>query len=93
LLIGGWTVAAGIQPMHFDAVMRTISDLAACDTPHRWQMTGAFVGVGLGDEPMQVYTIYAPQHHSRARCTRPRRSPTPTPTTNPPTGLFNQTRS
>ena len=29
----------------------------------------------------------------RARCTRPRKLPTPTPTTNPPTGLFNPTRS
>lgn len=47
LLIGGWTLAAGIQPMHFDAVVRTISDLAAHDTPHRWLMTGALVGVGL----------------------------------------------
>jgi len=47
LLIGGWTLAAGMQPMHFDAVMRTISDLAARDTPHRWLMTGALVGVGL----------------------------------------------
>jgi hypothetical protein len=33
--------------MHFDAVMRTTSDLAAHDTPHRWLMTGALVGVGL----------------------------------------------
>jgi hypothetical membrane protein len=47
LLIGGWTLAAGMQPIHFDAVMRTISDLAAHDTPHRWLMTGALVGVGL----------------------------------------------
>lgn len=47
LLIGGWTLAAGVQPRHFDAVVRTISDLAAEDTPHRWLMTGALVGVGL----------------------------------------------
>ena len=47
LLIGGWTLAAGMQPMNFDAVMRTISDLAAHDTPQRWLMTGALVGVGL----------------------------------------------
>jgi len=47
LLIGGWTLAAGIQPMHFDAVMRTISDLAAYDAAHRWLMTGALAGVGL----------------------------------------------
>jgi hypothetical membrane protein len=47
LLIGGWTLAAGIQPTHFDSVTRTISDLAARGTPHRWLMTGALVGVGL----------------------------------------------
>ena len=33
LLIGGWTVAAGVQPVPFDAVVRTISELAALDTP------------------------------------------------------------
>jgi hypothetical membrane protein len=47
LLIGGWTVAAGVQPVPFDAVARTISELAARDTPDRWLMTGALVGVGL----------------------------------------------
>jgi hypothetical membrane protein len=36
-----------MQPMHFDAVIRTISDLAARDTPHRWLMTAALAGVGL----------------------------------------------
>ena len=36
-----------MQPRYFDAVTRTISDLAARDTPHRWLMTGALVGVGL----------------------------------------------
>lgn len=34
LLIGGWTVAAAVQPTHFDAFMRTISELAARDTPN-----------------------------------------------------------
>ena len=47
LLIGGWTVAATVQPVPFDSVVRTISDLAARDTPHRWLMTSALVGVGL----------------------------------------------
>jgi len=47
LLIGGWTVAAAIQPVPFDAVVRTISELAARDTPHRLLMTAALVGVGL----------------------------------------------
>ena len=47
LLIGGWTVAAAAQPVHFDSVVRTISDLAARDTPHRWVMTIALVCVGV----------------------------------------------
>lgn len=47
LLIGGWTQAAAIQPVPFDAVVRTISELAARDTPHRVVMTTALVGVGL----------------------------------------------
>jgi len=47
LLIGGWTLAAAIQPVPFDAVTRTISELAAGGTPHRWLMTIALVGVGL----------------------------------------------
>jgi hypothetical membrane protein len=55
LLIGGWTVAAGVQPVPFDAVERTISELAARDTPHRWLMTTALVGVGLS----HLVTAYA----------------------------------
>jgi hypothetical protein len=55
LLIGGWTVAAGVQPVRFDAVVRTISELAARDTPHRWLMTTALVGVGLS----HLVTAYA----------------------------------
>ncbi len=55
LLIGGWTLAAAIQPVPFDAVVRTISDLAARDTPHRWVMTSALVGVGLS----HLTTAYA----------------------------------
>ncbi|HYO18975.1 MAG TPA: DUF998 domain-containing protein [Dermatophilaceae bacterium] len=47
LLIGGWTVAAMIQPIPFDAVVRTISDLAARDAAHRWLMTIALLGVGV----------------------------------------------
>lgn len=47
LLIGGWTVAAAVQPVPFDAVIRTISDLAARDAAHRWLMTAALAGVGL----------------------------------------------
>jgi hypothetical membrane protein len=47
LLIGGWTLAAAVQPVPFSSVVRTISELAARDTPHRWLMTSALVGVGL----------------------------------------------
>jgi hypothetical membrane protein len=45
LLIGGWTVAAGLQPT-FDPVVRTISDLAGYGASDRWVMTLALVGVG-----------------------------------------------
>ena len=40
-------MAAAIQPVPFNAVVRTISELAASDTPHHWVMTSALVGVGL----------------------------------------------
>ena len=46
LLIGGWTLAAGLRPDHFDSVKDTISELAAIDGPYRWVMTAALVGVG-----------------------------------------------
>ncbi len=46
LLIGGWTVAAGLQP-HFDPVADTISSLAAVGMPDRWVMTLTFLLVGL----------------------------------------------
>jgi hypothetical membrane protein len=46
-MIGGWELAAAVQPVPFDAVVRTISDLAARDTPHRWVMTVGLAGLGL----------------------------------------------
>jgi hypothetical membrane protein len=46
LLIGGWTVAARVQPSGFDSVTDTISALAANDASHRWVMTAALAGVG-----------------------------------------------
>jgi len=46
-LIGGWTVAAAVQPGGFDAVTGTISALAGTDTPSRWIMTAAFVATGV----------------------------------------------
>jgi len=46
LLIGGWTLAARLQPGGFDSVKDTISDLAADDAAHRSVMTYALVGLG-----------------------------------------------
>jgi hypothetical membrane protein len=46
LLIGGWTVAAGLQPRSFDPVTDTISALAAQDATDRWVMTFALLGLG-----------------------------------------------
>jgi len=45
LLIGGWTVAAGLQP-RFDPVADTVSALAAIGATDRWVMSGVFVLVG-----------------------------------------------
>jgi hypothetical membrane protein len=46
LLVGGWTVAAGLQP-HFDPVSGTVSALAAIGATDRWVMSFTFVIVGL----------------------------------------------
>jgi hypothetical membrane protein len=46
LLIGGWTVAAGLQPRSFNPVADTISALAAQDAADRWVMTFALLGLG-----------------------------------------------
>jgi hypothetical membrane protein len=46
LLVGGWTLAAGLQPGSFDAVTGTISALAAVGAADRWVMTTALAGVG-----------------------------------------------
>jgi hypothetical membrane protein len=45
LLIGGWTVAAGLQP-RFDPVADTVSALAAVGATDRWVMNLVFVLVG-----------------------------------------------
>jgi hypothetical membrane protein len=45
LLIGGWTVAAGLQP-RFDPVADTVSALAALGATDRWVMSLVFVLVG-----------------------------------------------
>ena len=47
LLIVGWTVAAALQPGHFDPVTKTISALAARGAADRWVMTAALAGVGV----------------------------------------------
>ncbi len=46
LLIGGWTIAAGLQPDHFDPVTGTISALAAHGATDRWVMTLALAALG-----------------------------------------------
>jgi hypothetical membrane protein len=45
VLIGGWTVAAGLQP-RFDPVADTVSALAAIGATDRWVMTLVFLLVG-----------------------------------------------
>jgi hypothetical protein len=49
LLVGGWTVAAGLQPRPFNAVASSLSALAAQGAADRWVMTLAFVTVGACD--------------------------------------------
>jgi hypothetical protein len=49
LLIGGWTAAADLQPVPFNAVTRSISALAAQGMPYRWLITIALLGVGACD--------------------------------------------
>jgi hypothetical membrane protein len=47
LMIGGWTVAAALQPGSFDQVTGTISALAGYAATDRWVMTLALAGVGV----------------------------------------------
>jgi hypothetical membrane protein len=44
-LIGGWTLAAALQP-RFDSVAQTISALAGHAATHRWVMTTGLAGLG-----------------------------------------------
>jgi len=46
LVVGGWTVAAALQPGHFDPVTQTISALAAYGAADRWVMTLALAALG-----------------------------------------------
>jgi hypothetical membrane protein len=47
LLIGGWTLAASLQPGGFDSRTGSISALAGLDATDRWVMTLGIAGVGL----------------------------------------------
>ena len=49
LLIGGWTIAAMLQPRSFNPVADTVSALAAVGATDRWVMTLAFLVVGVCD--------------------------------------------
>jgi hypothetical protein len=49
LTVGGWTVAAGLQPHSFDPVAQTVSALAAPGAADRWVMTLTFLVVGACD--------------------------------------------
>jgi hypothetical protein len=49
LLVGGWTVAARLQPRSFNAVASTISALAADSAADRWVMTLVLLAVGVCD--------------------------------------------
>jgi len=46
-LIGGWTVAASLQPEPFDPVKQSVSALASAGAADRWVMTLAFVMVAI----------------------------------------------
>ncbi len=48
-MVGGWTVAAGLQPHSFDPVTQTVSALAAPGAADRWVMTLTFLVMGAGD--------------------------------------------
>jgi hypothetical membrane protein len=47
LLVGGWTVAAELQPPSFDPMADTVSELMAVDATDRWVMTMALLAVGV----------------------------------------------
>lgn len=47
LLIGGWTIAAAVQPASYDATRDTISALAGLAATDRWIMTISIIGLGI----------------------------------------------
>jgi hypothetical membrane protein len=46
-LIGGWTLAAALQPAGYNSVRDTISALAGLGATDRWVMTTGLVGLGI----------------------------------------------
>lgn len=46
-LIGGWTVAASVQPHGYSSIEKTISALAQVGATDRWLMTSALVVLGV----------------------------------------------
>jgi len=46
-LIGGWTLAAALQPAGFSSVRDTISALAGLGATDRWVMTAGLAGLGV----------------------------------------------
>lgn len=49
LMVGGWTVAAALQPHSYNQVADTVSALAAPGAADRWVMTLTFLVVGACD--------------------------------------------
>ena len=47
ILIGGWTLAADLQPVPFNAIQRSISALGAVGMPYRWVIAVTLLGVGV----------------------------------------------
>lgn len=47
ILIGGWTAAADLQPVPFNAVQRSISALGAVGMPYHWVIAVTLLGVGV----------------------------------------------
>jgi hypothetical membrane protein len=47
ILIGGWTLAADLQPVPFNAIQRSISALGAVGMPYRWVIALTLLGVGV----------------------------------------------
>jgi hypothetical protein len=75
LMVGGWTVAAGLQPRSFDPVAQTVSALAAPGAADRWVMTLTFLVVGVCDFATRNVSVIT--HRSAAPGAdgrRPRRS-------------------